>query len=424
LTDDIEEQGRCAEQDCKKALAAEVETFMALLTEASPQLRVGAALTLLSCAEQFPVIEPRLRRRIDEDKHPVVKAALIHVWAKLDNGANSKRVKKKLAKLTLAPNENRLVRLVACLGLVPRVPFGPDSKFARYLANHLRTGGYTLDRLHQCAGGGFELSQCLANRHELKRQLFFALAEKPTDYWKEHVLYQLENLWRERRSSFPAVVEVLGRMLSDPDPAFRADVAWRLSGMGTWTRFAREPLVYALKDTNPDVALRAAVCLSKTRDPAALAYLHAELAPERHAAFPGWEVAEFPFLPPLPQFQTAADKHLLRLRFMFGALRPYGAAAAIALPHLRGFLATAGLRIQEMVVSVVACIGKPAEDMVPAAAELLRSGGRLRQPLHLRSCAFWMISLMPNVGPKCRHSKPSARSGRGQSEHFQLSIAI
>lgn len=374
-----------ADLDCKSAVTDEVTTFLQLLTAPSPRIRGHAALGLLACNPAFSRVDGWLRKRIRRERHHAVKAALVHVWARLGRN-QSGTLKLRLRTLALNHNENGLVRLIAGLALAPLLPDSPGSKFAQLLTTLLRKYGHLLDRFIKYAGG-FEFTNDLVTRPQLKYQILMALAESPTAYWKDHVPYLLEGLCRERRSRFPAVIATLGRLLNDPDPKFRKRIVGLLSNQGTWVRHAQLSLVRALADKDADVAIWAAGCLSKLCDPDAIRFLITQLEQATNWDLPREEGSPYGLpmefgVPASPQ-----QKNMNRLGSLLSALCRLGTDAAEALPSLCLLFAKSGPQVRNRLVVAIASIGELAADLVPAVAEMLKSPAT--QASAVRALAKW-----------------------------------
>jgi HEAT repeat protein len=245
------------------------------------------------------------------------------------------------------------------------------AKLVRFLARAYRRSGKA--SLFLSRWGSFDPLREVSNRRNLRLDLYLELAKKPGRSLKEHLCFDLEQQCRESRSNFARVVPVFGQSLSDPDSEFRERVAITLGHMGAWTRLARAPLVRALNDSNPKVALWSAVALSKLRDPVVLPYVIENLAPEQHADLQEEPITATTSVTELFRIQQSAAKHLFNLRLLLEALRQFGADGREAVPQLRELLLTRRAHIQKEVCLALAVIGEPAGDTVPIVSRLLQN---------------------------------------------------
>jgi hypothetical protein len=350
-----------------------VETVMELLSDTAPRVRATAALTLPYCVEQFLEIERGLRRRIDAEAHPVVKAAMIHVWARLwkESRRDPMSIRRTLRRLLHNRHEKSVVRFMSGLGLLPFLEDRPYPKLTRFLTRAYQSCAEAAACFSRF-DPSFDIFGTLADRPDMRLDLCLAWTGTPGLFEREHQLYRMERLCRERRSNFVRVIPALGQLLSDGDSEFRGKVAMRLSGMGTWTRLAREPLIQALQDSNPDVANWSAVALSKLREPRLLPFLIRNLAPENHADVSVNHPTSTTPISDWLRMEQTANMQLRGLRLLLQALRPYGSAGHEAVPHLHALLTSRGPDIQKMVCGALAHIGVPALGSVSAVARLLR----------------------------------------------------
>jgi HEAT repeat protein len=271
----------------KQAVSSGVPVFLRLLSEGSPKVRVWSAYVLANCTDRHREVYSALRRALQRERHSLARASLVWAvvslhWDAMRQGFEEKSsvsgTKRALIKLVRSATEKPIVRLLTCFGMMQFLPEKEYPRCAHFCAKMLGQCPRGLAELPFTEGEPIHFAyRVLAHQRSLVLDLFTSIVQIPNHPFREDTTYYLEEIVHAQPRSRPKVALLLGRLLDSENSKVRQHTARLLGLIGSSRHFAKESLVKALNDPDPEVTIRAAQALSKIGDTRAVPFLQDRL---------------------------------------------------------------------------------------------------------------------------------------------------
>lgn len=339
-------------RQARAAVSAGVPVYRELLASSSLKMRLASAQALAECTDHFREAVIALRGRLRREPHPVARAGLVWSWFSLWREARRRQLpgapseawmRRSLRRVLRSRQERTVARLVAGLGLAALLPEGEYPGLARFFAAALARCSRALARLPRVGDPPtYFVAHALDRQPRLVLSLFASIAQSPGHPCQDGAVPALEQIIFARPRCRPEAARLLGRLLASANVAVRRHAARLLSQIGRSGELARDALVRALKDTDDETALSAALALSKRGDARAVPFLR-----ERLAGWDGW------------------------INLVLQAIARLGPAARETIPRLRTVLRVGPEQTRILAAHALAAMGEASGDAVPEVAALL-----------------------------------------------------
>jgi HEAT repeat protein len=251
--------------------------YLGLLSHSDVSVRKMAPYVLGTCAERVEEIEPALLRRKVTESAPEVKASLLLALAQLWRGkprpestqpARAVEQQSYLATIFRSPAESPVVRFVAALSAVQ---LGGE----KVMGEALPVFRETVDRCREVFSqlpwiqGGSPLtavSGALSPHPPLRLQWLLEMLGRRDPELRKDAVWEIGEMCRQQRSTPPAVVPHLVKLVADSDPEVRQQAAQALPELGKARHLAIDTLQAFQDYPDPEVRALATETLAKVRE--------------------------------------------------------------------------------------------------------------------------------------------------------------
>jgi HEAT repeat protein len=389
-----------------QAVEAGVTTYLGLLTDDDPEVRIFATYALGRCGGRAAQIVRELVARVSVETDARTRAALVLAKGALEAAAGQPGDASAFIAERMGPQEQPVVRLAAALALAKSSPAEPGREVLETLALATGPAWSDFERLPWCEGGvAVCVGEALAEVPEARLHFLLGLLENEDDAVRSGARGAIEELCRARRSVARLAAAALGERVCAGAPADRRGAALILGRLGPAAAAAVDPLSAALLDDDLQLRTAAALALAGLRDSRAIPVLIARLDDERAfsaivSALGGFGAAAGNAVPVLvdllnrepPCDAISADNRPIQIAEALGQIGP---DARPAVPALVALLKKYPRTRQATALALAQIGGPAARGAVPFLEKLL---GSQDEPVCIRAAqALWRIDQRTEV---------------------------
>jgi HEAT repeat protein len=264
------------------AVEAGVGTYMDLLSDDEPEVRISAAYTLGQCQSGGADVVPVLIARIPSQSDARSQAALILALGSLKGTADEQRRIASLLAGRMGPEERSVVRFAAAMCLARVCPDEPAPEVLDTLTAAIGPASSDFERLPWCDDNAARSARhALAEYPVAQLRFLLRLLDNEDENIRGSARFAVEELCQERRSVTTCAAAALGERAFVGDLADRRGTVEILSRLGSAAARAAGPLRVALQDGDAQLRAHAAIALAGLHDTRAIPVLIALLKEER-----------------------------------------------------------------------------------------------------------------------------------------------
>jgi HEAT repeat protein len=354
----------------REAVEFGLATFLNLLADEDPKVRIGAARLLAKCRGPAARLVPEMTVRVRAQADPRVRAALILAIEALAEAADQSDTVVSLFTESMRPGEAPVVRLMAALCRARSSPGPPSAGIVEILCE---TAAAAWRDFEDAAGSdlAYSVGEVLKGNPEARLRFLSRPLDSPDAYVRNSARHAAAQLGYDSRSITRAVGAALGQRLSAADLRGRRHITEILSGFGAAATDAIVPLVTAISDDDSQVRTNAALALAGLRDLRALPVLI-----ERLETFRTPGVSSLTAIRDRDSLLSFVGQSLADEVFpmIADALGGFGATARAAVPLLVDLLQpppSETLHGQHRPTSIARALGRIGPDARPAIPALI-----------------------------------------------------
>ncbi len=384
-----------------EAVEAGVSTYLDLLANADPDVRIFAAYTLGHCQGHAAQVVMELVARFPAESDARSQAALVMAIGSLMPVVNQQGDVSTFIAERIGPEESPVVRVAAAMCLARSSAVEPPVELLEVLSVSTGLAWNDFERLPWCEGDvAGRVGEALAEYPEARLRFLLRLLDCQDEEVRSGARFALEALCHTSRSITPLAAGALAKRILAGEIADRRGSAEVLSRLGSAARLAVGPLSVALDDEDPDLRAHAAFSLAALRDlraiPVLIALLHDDrLFPKVAKALGGFGAAASAAVPTLldvlrrkpPREEILAHNRPIEVAVVLGQI---GREARLAVPVLLSLMKKQPHIQQAAALAVGQIDGPEAGAAVSFLKKLLRSEDHLVRLSAARS--LWRIN--------------------------------
>jgi HEAT repeat protein len=371
-----------------EAVEAGVSTYLDLLTDNDPKVRIFSAYTLGHCRGRAAQVVPKLVARVQSETDARNQSALILALGSLRAAADEKGEIDNLLAKRIEPKECPVVRLAAAMCLARAFPVEPSPEVLDALTVSTGSAWSDFEGLPWCEGDvAVSVGNALAEHPQTHLSFLVRLLDSEDKEVRKGARYAMERLCHERRSVTSLATAALGERVLAGDLADRRGAVEILSRLGSTVALVVRPLSVALDDADPQLRSHAAIALAGLRDLRTIPVLIGLLKEDR-------------FFPKIVK-----------------ALSRFGATAKDAVPALLED------HFFPKIIKALARFGPDARDAVPALLDVL-SRKLPRDQLLAHNRPIEIAVALGQIGPEARPAIPALIALVKKQPHTQLAAIL
>lgn len=267
-------------RSARQIVESSLGTFLGLLADDNPKVRIGAAWVLARCRGRAALLFPEIEARVSAQADPRTRAALILALEGLAEPAGKSGSANALFEERMRAEEAPVVRLTAAFCLARSSLGKPSPEVIDVLCETAEAAWVDFEE-GLGRGVAFSVSRALNGDPEARFRFLAGPLDSTDPYVRRAAQTATAQLGYDSRSITRAVAAALGERLLGAGLEDRRWITELLSGFGAAISEAIGPLADALADDDSKVRLDAALALANLRDPRALPVLIEQLSPPR-----------------------------------------------------------------------------------------------------------------------------------------------